>query len=316
MSSIIIPEGYSSRQNIMETEIAIKLIKDFFERELSKELNLTRISAPLFVKRATGLNDNLNGVERPVSFEMKEAEGEIIEIVHSLAKWKRLALKRYGVNSGEGIYTDMNAIRVIDREDRNIDFLKEIVNKIYLVFKKTEEMLAKKYENYTKFLPEKVTFITSQELENLYPEIPSGERENRFAKENGAIFIMQIGKLLESKKRHDGRAPDYDDWDLNGDLIMWNPILDSALELSSMGIRVDSESLDKQLKELNLEERKELEYHRMLLNNELPLTIGGGIGQSRICMFLLQRAHIGEVQASLWSDEIISECEKHGINLL
>ena len=177
-------------------------------------------------------------------------------------------------------------------------------------------MLAKKYENYTKFLPEKVTFITSQELENLYPEIPSGERENRFAKENGAIFIMQIGKLLESKKRHDGRAPDYDDWDLNGDLIMWNPILDSALELSSMGIRVDSESLDKQLKELNLEERKELEYHRMLLNNELPLTIGGGIGQSRICMFLLQRAHIGEVQASLWSDEIISECEKHGINLL
>ena len=267
---------------------------------------------------------------------MKEAEGEIIEIVHSLAKWKRLALKRYGVNSGEGIYTDMNAIRrdedldnthsiyvdqwdwerVIDREDRNIDFLKGIVNKIYSVFKKTEEMLAKKYENYTKFLPEKVTFVTSQELENLYPEIPAGERENRFAKDNGAIFIMQIGKLLESKKRHDGRAPDYDDWDLNGDLIMWNPILDSALELSSMGIRVDSESLERQLKELNLEKRKGLEYHRMLLNNELPLTIGGGIGQSRICMFLLQRAHIGEVQASLWSDEIIAECEKHGINLL
>ena len=320
MGSIIIPEGYTSRQNIMETEIAIKLIKDFFERELSKELNLTRISAPLFVKKTTGLNDNLNGVERPVAFEMKEAEGEVIEIVHSLAKWKRLALKRYGVNSGEGIYTDMNAIRrdedldnthsiyvdqwdwerVIDREDRNIDFLKEIVNKIYSVFKKTEEMLAQKYENYTKFLPEKVTFITSQELENLYPGISSEERENRFAKEHGAIFIMQIGKMLESKERHDGRAPDYDDWELNGDLI----------------IRVDSESLARQLKELNLEERKELEYHKMLLNNELPLTIGGGIGLSRICMFLLQRAHIGEVQASIWSDEIIAECEKNGINLL
>ncbi len=336
MGSIIIPEGYTSRQNIMETEIAIKLIKDFFERELSKELNLTRISAPLFVKKTTGLNDNLNGVERPVAFEMKEAEGEVIEIVHSLAKWKRLALKRYGVNSGEGIYTDMNAIRrdedldnthsiyvdqwdwerVIDREDRNIDFLKKIVNKIYSVFKKTEEMLAQKYENYTKFLPEKVTFITSQELENLYPGISSEERENRFAKEHGAIFIMQIGKMLESKERHDGRAPDYDDWELNGDLIMWNPVLDSALELSSMGIRVDSESLARQLKELDLEERKELEYHKMLLNNELPLTIGGGIGQSRICMFLLQRAHIGEVQASIWSDEIIAECEKNGINLL
>ena len=336
MSSIIIPEGYSSRQNIMETEIAIKLIKDFFERELSKELNLTRISAPLFVKRATGLNDNLNGIERPVSFEMKEAEGEIIEIVHSLAKWKRLALKRYGVNSGEGIYTDMNAIRrdedldnthsiyvdqwdwerVIDREDRNIDFLKEIVNKIYLVFKKTEEMLAKKYENYTKFLPEKVTFITSQELENLYPEISSGERENIFAKEQGAIFIMQIGKMLESKERHDGRAPDYDDWELNGDLILWDPALNHSLELSSMGIRVDKEAMERQCKIDGKEDRLSQSFHQSVLNNEVPLSIGGGIGQSRICMFFLQKAHIGEVQASVWPDDMINACAEDNIFLL
>ncbi|RRD39076.1 aspartate--ammonia ligase [Leptotrichia sp. OH3620_COT-345] len=336
MAKIIVPENYDAKYGIMETEKAIKLIKDFFEAELSKELGLTRISAPLFVKRETGLNDNLNGVERPVSFEMKDYEGKIIEIIHSLAKWKRLALKRYKVSLGDGIYTDMNAIRrdeeldnthsiyvdqwdwekVITKDQRNIEFLKETVRKIYNVFLKTEDMLVNKYSKYKKFLPEKVTFITSQELENIYPNLSPEERENKFAKENGAIFIMQIGKILNSGNKHDGRAPDYDDWELNGDLIMWNPVLDKALELSSMGIRVDEKSLVKQLEILHLENRKKLQYHKMLLNGELPLTIGGGIGQSRICMFLLQKAHIGEVQASIWSDEIVEICEKNGINLL
>ena len=336
MANIIIPVSYDSKYGIMDTEIAIKITKDFFEKELAKTLELTRISAPLFVKKGTGLNDNLNGVERPVAFEMKEMPEETIEIVHSLAKWKRLALKRYGVSSGEGIYTDMNAIRrdeeldnthsiyvdqwdwekVITEEDRNFDYLKDTVKKIFSVFKNTQNMLAEKYEKLEKFLPEEVTFITSQELENMYPELTPEERENIFAKEKGAIFIMQIGKVLISGKRHDGRAPDYDDWDLNGDLIMWNPVLDRALELSSMGIRVNNDSLEKQLKELGLEDRKGLEYHKLLLEGKLPLTIGGGIGQSRICMFLLQKAHIGEVQASIWPDDTIRICEENGINLL
>ena len=336
MANIIIPAGYDSKYGIMDTEIAIKITKDFFEKELAKTLELTRISAPLFVKKGTGLNDNLNGVERPVAFEMKEMPEETIEIVHSLAKWKRLALKRYGVPSGEGIYTDMNAIRrdeeldnthsiyvdqwdwekVITEKDRNLDYLKETVKKIFSVFKNTQNMLSEKYGRLERFLPGEVTFITSQELENMYPELTPEERENIFAREKGAIFIMQIGKVLESGKRHDGRAPDYDDWDLNGDLIMWNPVLDKALELSSMGIRVNKDSLERQLKELGLEDRKGLEYHRLLLEGKLPLTIGGGIGQSRICMFLLQKAHIGEVQASIWPDDTIRICEENGINLL
>lgn len=267
---------------------------------------------------------------------MKDYEGETIEIIHSLAKWKRLALKRYGVEKGEGIYTDMNAIRrdeeldnthsiyvdqwdwekVIGKEDRNLSFLEDTVKKIYSVFLKTEKMLAEKYDKYDRFLPEEVTFITSQELEDMYPELSPGERENKFAKEKGAIFISQIGKVLNSGQKHDGRAPDYDDWNLNGDLIMWNPVLESSLELSSMGIRVDESSLQEQLEILGLEERRELEYHKMLLNGELPLTIGGGIGQSRICMFLLQKAHTGEVQASIWFDEIVRVCSEKGINLL
>lgn len=336
MGTILIPEKYDSKYGIMDTEKAIKDIKDFFERELAKALNLTRISAPLFVKKFTGLNDNLNGIERPVSFEMKEMPEDTIEIVHSLAKWKRLALKRYGLNVGEGIYADMNAIRrdedldnthsiyvdqwdwekVITKENRNLDFLKETVQKIFEVFKQTENMITEKYNKLEKFLPEEVTFITSQELENLYPELTSEEREHKFAKEKGAIFIMQIGKILNSGERHDRRSPDYDDWNLNGDLIMWNPVLDGALELSSMGIRVDEVSLLNQLKELGLEERLELEYHKLLSNGELPLTIGGGLGQSRICMFLLQKAHIGEVQASIWSDDILEMAEKNGIDLL
>ncbi len=336
MSKVIIPKTYDAKYGIMDTEILIKVTKDFFERELAEALNLTRISAPLFVNKTSGLNDNLNGVERPVAFEMKEIEGSHIEVVHSLAKWKRMALKRYGVESGAGIYTDMNAIRrdedldnthsiyvdqwdwekVITKEDRNFEFLKETVKKIYSVFVKTQKMLVQKFDKLEQFLPEKVTFVTSQELENKYPDLTPEERENKFAKENGAIFIMQIGKMLASGQRHDGRAPDYDDWELNGDLIMWNPVLNNALELSSMGIRVDKNSLEKQLAELGLEERKELPFHKALLNGELPLTIGGGIGQSRICMFLLQKAHVGEVQASIWDDETQRICAENGINLL
>ena len=336
MSSIFIPEGYDPKYGIMETEIAIKFVKDFFEKELSSALNLTRISAPLFVKKASGLNDNLNGVERPVAFETKEVPGETLEIVHSLAKWKRMALKRYKVPVGQGIYTDMNAIRrdenmdnthssyvdqwdwekVITKEDRNFDFLKETVRKIYKVFLNTERELSARFEKVKINLPNEVTFITSQELENLYPNLTPEERENEFAKSRGAIFVMQIGKVLASGQRHDGRAPDYDDWELNGDLILWDPALNHSLELSSMGIRVDKDALERQLKELNLEERKELDFHKQLLNGELPLTIGGGIGQSRICMFFLQKAHIGEVQASFWTEDIKKVCRENGINLL
>ena len=336
MSSIFIPEGYDPKYGIMETEIAIKFVKDFFEKELSSALNLTRISAPLFVKKSSGLNDNLNGVERPVAFETKEVPDETLEIVHSLAKWKRMALKRYGVPVGQGIYTDMNAIRrdedmdnthsiyvdqwdwekVITKEDRNFDFLKETVRKIYRVFLNTEKELSARFEKVKISLPNEVTFITSQELENLYPNLTPEERENEFAKSRGAIFVTQIGKVLASGQRHDGRAPDYDDWELNGDLILWDPALNHSLELSSMGIRVDKDALERQLKELNLEERKELDFHKQLLNGELPLTIGGGIGQSRICMFFLQKAHIGEVQASFWTEDIKKVCRENGINLL
>ncbi|WP_369711494.1 aspartate--ammonia ligase [Leptotrichia sp. HSP-334] len=336
MSSIFIPEGYDPKYGIMETEIAIKFVKDFFEKELSSALNLTRISAPLFVKKSSGLNDNLNGVERPVAFETKEVPDETLEIVHSLAKWKRMALKRYGVPVGQGIYTDMNAIRrdedmdnthsiyvdqwdwekVITKEDRNFDFLKETVRKIYKVFLNTEKELSARFEKVKISLPNEVTFITSQELENLYPNLTPEERENEFAKSRGAIFVTQIGKVLASGQRHDGRAPDYDDWELNGDLILWDPALNHSLELSSMGIRVDKDALERQLKELNLEERKELDFHKQLLNGELPLTIGGGIGQSRICMFFLQKAHIGEVQASFWTEDIKKVCRENGINLL
>ena len=336
MSSIFIPEGYDPKYGIMETEIAIKFVKDFFEKELSSALNLTRISAPLFVKKSSGLNDNLNGVERPVAFETKEVPDETLEIVHSLAKWKRMALKRYGVPVGQGIYTDMNAIRrdedmdnthsiyvdqwdwekVITKEDRNFDFLKETVRKIYKVFLNTERELSARFEKVKISLPNEVTFITSQELENLYPNLTPEERENEFAKSRGAIFVTQIGKVLASGQRHDGRAPDYDDWELNGDLILWDPALNHSLELSSMGIRVDKDALERQLKELNLEGRKELDFHKQLLNGELPLTIGGGIGQSRICMFFLQKAHIGEVQASFWTEDIKKVCRENGINLL
>lgn len=332
----IIPENYNPYMDIRETEVAIKLIKDQFEQKLATSLNLTRVSAPLFVFPETGLNDNLNGVERPVAFGIKEQGDAICEIVHSLAKWKRQALKRYGFGPGEGLYTDMNAIRrdedtdnlhsiyvdqwdweaVLNREDRNINTLKIYVEKIYKVLKSTENAIVERYPKITPFLPETITFIDAQELEDKYPNLPSKERERLAAKEHGAIFIIGIGKKLSSGKPHDGRAPDYDDWNLNGDIIVYYPLLDVAFELSSMGIRVDAHSLKSQLQESNCVDRADLPFHKALLNNELPLTIGGGIGQSRLCMLLLRRAHIGEVQSSIWTQEAHEICDKNNITLL
>lgn len=329
-----IPQGYKSKMTILETEIAIKQIKDFFEVELAKALKLTRLSAPLFVRSNTGFNDTLNGVERPVSFDILEEPNQNVEIVHSLAKWKRYALKRYQVEEGKGIYTDMNAIRrdeeldnihsiyvdqwdwelIINKENRNLEFLKSVVNKIYTVFLKTEEYLTSKYEDYKPFLSKEIKFITSQELLDLYPNMTAKERENAVAKKYGTVFIMQIGDLLSNGEKHDGRAPDYDDWQLNGDILVYNEVLDIAFELSSMGIRVDKKSLTEQLEKAGIKEYNN--FHKMLLNDELPLTIGGGIGQSRICMLFLKTAHIGEVQASIWTKKIEELCEKAGVNLL
>lgn len=333
--NIKIQKKYKPIFNILDMEIAIKQIKDFFEVELAKSLNLTRISAPLFVRLDSGLNDTLNGVERPVSFDMKEEPNQIIEIVHSLAKWKRYALKRYGFSEGFGLYTDMNAIRrdedldnihsiyvdqwdwefIINKENRNMAFLKSVVRNIYSVLLKTEEMLKNKYSDiYTPFLAKEIYFITSQELEDMYPNLNSKEREREITKKYGSVFIMQIGNVLNSGEKHDGRAPDYDDWKLNGDILVYNEILDIAFEISSMGIRVDKESLKHQLDMCNI--KNYTNFHKMLLNDELPLTIGGGIGQSRLCMLFLKTAHIGEVQASLWTADIEKECMELGINLL
>lgn len=337
MKNLIIPKGYSSELNIIETQKAIKEIKDFFETNLANELNLTRVSAPLFVKKHTGINDNLNGFETPVSFSLSESENfQSLEIVQSLAKWKRIALKNYNIEIGEGIYADMNAIRpcevldnihsiyvdqwdferVIRNEDRTEEFLKKIVKKIYNVFKRTDEFLQRRFLDYKKILPEKIFFISTDELLDMYPNNTPKEREEKIAKEKGAVFIMKIGGDLKNKTKHDLRSPDYDDWNLNGDLIFYNPVLNSSLELSSMGIRVGKEELIKQLSLSNTEDRKNLLYHKMLLNDELPFTIGGGIGQSRICMFFLQKAHIGEVQSSYWPYEMIEICKKNKINLL
>lgn len=333
---LIIPENYKSPMSVIETEIAIKQIKDFFEAELAKKLNLTRVSAPLFVRPESGLNDNLNGVERPVSFDVKGIDGADVEIVHSLAKWKRMALKKYGFQTGQGLYTDMNAIRrdedldnlhsvyvdqwdwerVLDKADRNESFLKVIVDKIFSVFKKTEDFICGKYPFLSRYLPEEICYITSQELEDRYPELSPSQRENAIAKEKRAVFIKGIGDTLKSGTRHDGRAPDYDDWNLNGDILFWYPVLNRAMEVSSMGIRVDEESLSRQLQKANCTERSSLPFHRELLNGFLPYTVGGGIGQSRICMFFLGKAHIGEVQASTWDDEMIRRCEEANMHLL
>lgn len=326
--------SYQSKLNLVETEVAIKKVKDFFQKELAKELELLRVSAPLFVIPESGLNDNLNGSERPVSFDTKN--GERVEIVHSLAKWKRMALYRYKIDSHKGIYTDMNAIRrdedtdfihsyyvdqwdwekIIEKEDRNMDYLKEVVKKIFFVFKRTEDYITGEYPQLSKKLPEEITFITTQELENKYPKLTPKNREHAVAKEYGAVFLMKIGGKLASGEKHDGRAPDYDDWELNGDLLFNYAPLGIGLELSSMGIRVDENSLDKQLTLANCDERRVLPYHQMILNKELPYTIGGGIGQSRICMFFLDKLHIGEVQSSIWPQEVHEICKQMNIDLL
>lgn len=329
-------QGYTSKLDLLQTEVAIKKTKDYFESSLAEKLNLTRVSAPILLKSGKGLNDDLNGVERMVSFEALDIKDSSIEIVQSLAKWKRMALGRYGFNLGEGLYTDMNAIRrdevldhlhsiyvdqwdwekVITKEQRNEETLKTEVQKIYQVFKNTENYLNDLYPVLEPVLPNNIHFITTQELETLYPDLSPKEREDKIAKEYGAVFIMQIGGKLLSGEKHDGRSPDYDDWTLNGDIIFYYPPLDQSIEVSSMGIRVDEEALKKQIKISQTEDRLALEYHQAILNRELPYTIGGGIGQSRICMFFLKKVHIGEVQVSVWNDQIVEECKQANITLL
>ena len=332
---LVIPKEYKNSLGVIETQQAIKDLKDFFENRLSEMLKLTRVSSPLFVLPETGTNDNLNGVETPVSFEVPHLNKDA-EIVHSLAKWKRMALKKYGFQVGRGLYTDMNAIRkdeeldnlhslyvdqwdwelVIAKEDRTMDTLKDVVRSLFKVFKETEEHVHEIYPEVWCELPDEITFITSQELLDMYPDLTPKEREDAIVKEKKAVFLMQIGKTLSTGEKHDGRSPDYDDWDLNGDILFYNAVLDQAIELSSMGIRVDEEALERQLKAAGCEDRKELDYHKALLDGKLPYTIGGGIGQSRICMFFLNKAHIGEVQVGIWPEEMVQECSQAGIELL
>ena len=334
MHHLQLPKQYAPILSLRQTEEAIKKVKDFFERELANQLNLTRVSAPVFVDSHSGLNDDLNGVERPVSFDL--LSGEQLEIVHSLAKWKRAALRTYGFSVGEGLYTDMNAIRrdedldnihsmyvdqwdwekIITREDRTQETLHDLVRAIYAALLRTEEYIMGEYSFLDKLLPPEITFMTTQELEDAYPDLTAKEREYRAAKEHGAVFLEGIGGNLKSGKPHDGRAPDYDDWTLNGDILVYYPVLDIALELSSMGIRVDEEAMRRQLALRGCTERAELPFHRALLAGELPYTAGGGIGQSRLCMFFLRKAHIGEVQASYWPPEMIDACREHQIFLL
>ncbi len=340
-----IPENYINHLNLKETEEAIKLVKDYFEVELANQLNLTRVSAPLFVAAGTGINDNLNGIERPVSFDMKNISNAEAEIVQSLAKWKRMALARYEFSQGSGLYTDMNAIRrdeildnlhsiyvdqwdwerVISEVERSLGFLKSIVRKIYEVLKETEMVVYKKFPRLQPFLRDEITFIHSEELQEKYPGLAPRDREDAITKEKGAVFVIGIGGKLADGKVHDGRAPDYDDWTtptgenrkgLNGDIFVWNPVLKEGFEISSMGIRVDREALLKQLEITDTEDRKKLMWHKMLLEDKLPLSIGGGIGQSRLCMLILQKAHIGEVQCGVWPDDMVRACEKNNIFLL
>ncbi len=335
MNKIYIPEGYRPVLNEYETQRAIAYIKQTFQDEFSHALNLKRVSAPLFVTEESGLNDNLSGIERPVSFDVP-AVGEEVQVVHSLAKWKRLALRRYNFAVGNGLYTDMNAIRrderldnihsiyvdqwdwekIITEHNRNLDYLKLIVSAVVDAICKTNDRLHVRFPQLRVNLSRDVAFITTQELEDLYPDMTGSQRENAFVKEHRTACIMQIGGALRSGKPHDSRAPDYDDWQLNCDIFFWDDVLDRALEISSMGIRVNAESLDRQLAEANCDHRRTLPFHRMLLNNELPLTIGGGIGQSRLCMLMMGCAHIGEVQSSIWDADTITECERAGIRLL
>ncbi len=331
-----IPENYKSSLDLLHTEYAIKLVKDTFERRLAQHLSLTRVSAPLMVRQDSGLNDNLNGYERPITFTARDLEGEM-EIIHSLAKWKRMALKNYGIRRFKGIYTDMNAIRrdesldnlhsiyvdqwdwekVVEREDRNIEFLKGTVDRIMKAIIDTEEAIRRNYPELDIIVKQPdVFYITSKELYEMYPELTAKEREIKIVKEKKTVFIMQIGDVLPDGLPHDGRAPDYDDWQLNGDLLFWYDILNTAVEISSMGIRVDSKSLLYQLEKSNNMDRINLPFHKALLNNELPLTMGGGIGQSRLCMLLLNKAHVGEVQASVWPQDMIEICHRNNIELL
>lgn len=339
------PDAYRPLLCPKETEKAIRLIKTFFQTNLAFELNLIRVTAPLFVQAGTGVNDDLNGVEKPISFHVPAMNGARAEIVQSLAKWKRMALADLQFQPGEGLYTDMNAIRpdealdnthslyvdqwdwerVITREDRTTKFLKSIVRRIYDVIRRTEKYVSHTYPQVSSTLPDEITFVHSEELEALYPDLSPREREDRVCRDHGAVFIIGIGAKLRSGTPHDGRAPDYDDWStsttngcrgLNGDILVYYPVLDRALELSSMGIRVDAESLLRQLKSAGCEERRELLFHRRLLGGELPLSVGGGIGQSRLCMFYLKKAHIGEIQASLWPGEMVNSCREKSIYLL
>ena len=336
MEKFIIPKDYHSELNLHDTQIAIKTVKDFFQNLLSQRLNLSRVSAPLFVDPDSGLNDNLNGVERPVTFDIKEQNGREAEVVQSLAKWKRYALKKYGFSYGEGLYTDMNAIRrdeitdnihsifvdqwdwekIIKKDERTIATLMDTVKVVYKCLRKTEKYMAIQYDYIEEILPHDIFFVTTQELADMFPDNTPKEREYYIAKAKGAVCIMKIGDVLENGERHDGRAPDYDDWSLNADIVVYYPVLDIALELSSMGIRVDKKALLSQLKKAGCEERKDLPFQKAIINEELPYTIGGGIGQSRICMFFLRKAHIGEVQFSLWPEDMIAQCEENGVQLL
>ncbi len=336
MEKFIIPKDYHSELNLHDTQIAIKTVKDFFQNLLSQRLNLSRVSAPLFVDPDSGLNDNLNGVERPVTFDIKEQNGREAEVVQSLAKWKRYALKKYGFSYGEGLYTDMNAIRrdeitdnihsifvdqwdwekIIKKDERTLATLMDTVKIVYKCLRKTEKYMAIQYDYIEEILPHDIFFVTTQELADMFPDNTPKEREYYIAKAKGAVCIMKIGDVLENGERHDGRAPDYDDWSLNADIVVYYPVLDIALELSSMGIRVDKKALLSQLKKAGCEERKDLPFQKAIINEELPYTIGGGIGQSRICMFFLRKAHIGEVQSSLWPEDMIAQCEENGIQLL
>jgi len=342
---LYIPKNYKPILNLAQTEKAIKLIKDFFEINLSAELHLRRVTAPLFVLKGTGINDDLNGVERKVSFEIKDMNGRVAEVVNSLAKWKRMMLADYKIPLGYGLYTDMNAIRpdeeldnihslYVDQwdwerhmapSDRNLEFLKYIVRKVYSVLRRTEYLVYEQYPEFTPILPEDITFVHSEELYEMYPNLTPRERETEFARKHKAIFVIGIGAKLKNGEPHDGRAPDYDDWitethngfrGLNGDIILWNPVLESAFEISSMGIRVSPQSLMQQLEATGTLERKELLFHKRLLAGELPQSVGGGIGQSRVCMFLLRKAHIGEIQSSIWPEEMVAECRKNQIVLI
>ena len=336
MEKFIIPKDYHSELNLHDTQIAIKTVKDFFQNLLSQRLNLSRVSAPLFVDPDSGLNDNLNGVERPVTFDIKEQNGREAEVVQSLAKWKRYALKKYGFSYGEGLYTDMNAIRrdettdnihsifvdqwdwekIIKKDERTIATLMDTVKVVYKCLRKTEKYMAIQYDYIEEILPHDIFFVTTQELADMFPDNTPKEREYYIAKAKGAVCIMKIGDVLENGERHDGRAPDYDDWSLNADIVVYYPVLDIALELSSMGIRVDKKALLSQLKKAGCEERKELPFQKAIINEELPYTIGGGIGQSRICMFFLRKAHIGEVQCSVWPMETREVMDVMNIQLL